>query len=105
MILVTFSYHVREKDDIKCYLLWNGQNHRFYPQDILDVFPEIFKMDEKESEEFESEGKEELKKMIAEIRPFTDTKFEQFYGAIKQKLDFPKAYDKNQDYTTEKAII
>ena len=90
---MTFSYHVRKKDDIKCYLLWNGQNHRFYPQDILDVFPEIFKMDEKERETFQNKKVDKIKEVIARMRPLRDEQFERFYCKLRQRSDFPKVYE------------
>ena len=85
---MTFSYHVRAKDNIKCYLLWNGQIHRFYPQDILEVLPEIFKMDTKEREDFVTS--DQIKRIIRNMKPFHDDKFEHFYCALRQKKNFPK---------------
>ena len=101
---MTFSYHARAKDDIKCYLLWNGQNHRFYPQDMLNILPELCKRTT-ESEEFVNG--DELKRLIDQIqheRPFTDTKFENLYCKLRQKTDFPR---KNilQSYRMQKKVI
>ena len=35
----TLSFHVRAADDIKCYLFHHGQISRFYPQDMVDLWP------------------------------------------------------------------
>ena len=92
---MTFSYHTRAQDDIKCYLLWNGQNHRFYPQDVVGVLPQIFNMEEKAREEFIKS--EETKKQISEMYDFTDKKFQTFYCSLRGKSDFPIKYDLNND--------
>merc|ERR1712228_697917 len=42
---LTFSFHVKAVDEVKCYLYWNGQIIRFMPEDIRNVFPKIFNMD------------------------------------------------------------
>ena len=90
LCVVTFSYHARANSEIKCYLLWNGQSHRFYPQDMMDVLPCLFKRT-KESEQFVAG--EQIKRLIRTIQhrtPFTDTKFEQLYCKLRQNMDFPK---------------
>eukprot|EP01084_Bolivina_argentea_P118482 210213_1 len=40
--IATFSFRVVQSGEIKCYLCWNGQTFRFYPQDIMEVLPHIF---------------------------------------------------------------
>ena len=42
---LTFSFHVKAVDEVKCYLYWNGQIIRFMPTDIGTVLPKIFSMD------------------------------------------------------------
>ena len=39
---MTFSFQVTQSDEICCYLIWNGQHSRFYPQDIMEVLPLLF---------------------------------------------------------------
>ena len=82
-------------------MLWNGQNHRFYPQDIVDVLPKIFKMDEKEKEEFITSDDTKIK--IKQMKDFKDSKFETFYCSLRQKRNFPKTYKvKGASLTLEK---
>lgn len=46
--LLVFSFHVRAPDVIKIYLHWNTQIMRFFPSDILDVFPFLFSRDDED---------------------------------------------------------
>eukprot|EP01083_Nonionella_stella_P178083 628026_1 len=39
---LTFSFHVKEGNIIKCYLFWNGAMTRFMPEDIKTVLPALF---------------------------------------------------------------
>ena len=50
--LLTMSFHVKSMDEIKCYLYWNGQITRFWPDNIRTVFPEIFNMDYEGNRDF-----------------------------------------------------
>eukprot|EP01084_Bolivina_argentea_P312447 540926_1 len=43
--LLTFSFIVKEQDQIKCYLYWNGQTIRFMPEDVKIILPRIFNLD------------------------------------------------------------
>ena len=36
--LMTFSFQVAQNDEICCYLIHNGQQHRFYPQVKNSIF-------------------------------------------------------------------
>ncbi len=91
LYIVTFSYHVRAENDIKCYLLWNGQCVRFYPQDILDLLPHLFVMDERNKKFIESV---DAIKLVQQME-IPDTKFEEFYSALtnKKSNQFPKRYE------------
>eukprot|EP01084_Bolivina_argentea_P035108 65123_1 len=40
--LIIFSFQVEAKDDIKCFLIWNGQTIRFYGQYIKTILPGLF---------------------------------------------------------------
>merc|ERR1712129_548830 len=41
---LTFAFHVRSTDVIKCYLCFNGQIIRFMAQDIKQLLPKLFNM-------------------------------------------------------------
>ena len=87
---MTFSYHVREADDIKCYLLWSGQCARFYPQDIIDVLPQLFVSNKYENTKFIQS--QEAKRLVSKLK-IPDPKFEGFYNAMTNDHTFPKQYD------------
>eukprot|EP01084_Bolivina_argentea_P105331 188602_1 len=89
--LMTFSYHVRAEDDIKCYLLWNQQCVRFYPEDILELLPHLFIMDKYNKKWVESMDAIRLVKQME----IPDRKFEKFYSALtnKKSNEFPKQYE------------
>ena len=40
--LLTLSFHVIERDIIRCYLWWNGQMIQFMPNDLKNVLPKLF---------------------------------------------------------------
>eukprot|EP01084_Bolivina_argentea_P094902 170630_1 len=90
--ILTLSYHVTDANEVKCYLLWNGYVHRFYPQDIVELLPHIFRKD-KDNKDFSvsNEAKRLIKKMNKCIK---DPKFEMFYRGVNQwnKYRFPKRY-------------
>ena len=64
---------------------------RFYPQDIIDVLPELFNMTKYGNKEF-IEG-EAVKKLVSKYN-IPDDKFEKFYRAVtgQTPTDFPKQY-------------
>ena len=90
MQIVTFEYHVRAEDDIKCYMLWAGQCMRWYPSDTIDVLPHLFKMDKFRNQEFIDQN---AKSLISKYS-IPDVKFEQFYRAMCgiKYSEFPKTY-------------
>ncbi len=92
--LLTFSFHVRARDNIKCYLLWNGQSMRFYPSDIVHVLAKIFVDDQYGNDEFIS-GKEA--KSLSSQMNINDSQFERFYCGLsnKQLHEFPIKYNVN----------
>ena len=85
-LIVTFSFHVEETNKIKCYLYWNGQTMRFYPQDISQIFRYIFT--ETQFKMFDKK-KEEKNKIMKKIH-IKDEQFEGFYRSIiEKKGSFP----------------
>ena len=40
--LLTFSFHVNDVNEIKCYIIWNGQMMRFHGDYIRKVLPSLF---------------------------------------------------------------
>eukprot|EP01083_Nonionella_stella_P100251 282482_1 len=89
--IFTLSYHVWAADAIKCYLLWQGQCHRFYPQDILELLPFIF---EKNTQNKQFIASNMAKKLIMEM-PLMDTRFEKFYRGLNRlhEYEFPRQYE------------
>eukprot|EP01084_Bolivina_argentea_P273155 465228_1 len=84
--ILTLSYHIWAADEIKCYLFWNGLCHRFYPQDILELLPYMFRKDSKNADFAASaEAKELITKMS-----INDAKFETFYSKVNGLNKFPK---------------
>ena len=86
MIKVTFSFHVEEQDEIRCYMYWNGQTMRFHPVDIKYAFKYCF--DENRYNEFDN-NREQMKRFVEKIK-IKDLAFEHFYkslydGSSKQK--------------------
>jgi len=41
--LMTFSFHVESTEQIRVYLHFNGRSLRFYPQDMVEVLPNLFR--------------------------------------------------------------
>ena len=91
--VLTFSYHIWAEDEIKCYLLWQGQCHRFYPQDIIDVLPSIFVKSDKNKAFAISEEAQRLANKMTTFIP--DNKFERFYRGVHgmKTNEFPRKYD------------
>lgn len=92
MIEVTFSFQILASEEIRCYLLWQGQRHRFYPQDLLNVLPEIFIKSNKNQHFAKSDY---AKRMVNDMTGLIcDDRFEQFHRAVndKKEKDFPVQY-------------
>ena len=88
-----FSYHIWTSDEIKCYLLWNGQCHRFFGQDIVQILPEIF-VKNKENKIFAaSDEAKRLSNQMNKLIP--DKDFEKFHRVVNnmKKGEFPMNYD------------
>ena len=74
--LLTFSFHVHTEEEIKCYIIWNGQTMRFFGDHISKVLRCIFKQSQRNDEYL---GGQEIKKMeqkLEELIP--DKKFKAF---------------------------
>eukprot|EP00483_Globobulimina_turgida_P006251 UN06261 len=87
--LMTLSFHIEAADEIKCYLFYEGQSTRFYPQDILEVFPKLFDMSYGNNEKF---IQSDAAKAVAKNILIKDIHFETFYRSFGNDKDFPK-YD------------
>merc|ERR1712129_416558 len=48
--LITFMFSVEASDQIKCYVIWNGQTMRFHGRHLWQVLPAIFEENEKNNE-------------------------------------------------------
>eukprot|EP01083_Nonionella_stella_P000688 1954_1 len=89
--VVTLSFHVEAADQIKCYLIYEGQTARFYAQDILEVFPKIFDMEYRNNAQF---IKSDEAKEIAQNILITDVHFETFYRSFGNDIDGAKIFPK-----------
>ena len=91
---MTFSFHVLSSGEIKCYLLWQGQCHRFYMQDIITLLPEIFIKNNENQHFAASDYAKRLVNNMTENNLISDKKFEQFYRAFndKKENEFPIEY-------------
>eukprot|EP01084_Bolivina_argentea_P031652 58583_1 len=89
--LLTFSFHVRATDNVKCYMYWNGQCMRFYPSDIINVLPIIFDNNVYGNKQFVC-GKSG-KSLVSQMN-INDLQFERFYCGLsnKQLHEFPIKY-------------
>ena len=83
--LITWSFHVIQRDEIRCYCYWNGQIVRFYPSDMKELLPKIFDMNwnNRENQRFlkSNNGKtniDSILKRMREKRYLHDNKFEAF---------------------------
>ena len=64
---LTFSFQVEATNEIKCYLYFNGQRTRFFPQDIIQILPYLF-VNSAQNEIFKKEKAPSIiKKMKKEI--------------------------------------
>ena len=85
--LLTFSFHIESLDEIKCYLYFNGCISRFYGQDIMEIFPNIFDMEYENNLSF---VKNDKTKEIAKNIVLSDLHFETFYKSFGNDDSFPK---------------
>ena len=83
--LITFSFHCEKKDQIKCYMYWNGQCVRFYPQDIIQIFKYMFVPKQYERFKQSKNWKDIMQDMIL----FKDCPFETFYKSLEKGNKLP----------------
>merc|ERR1712154_686640 len=96
--LLTLSFHVKQRNEIKCCLYWNGQMTRFMPEDIGSILPRMFNLEWNNGEEI---GRDELSKnqefmkdqdeigrLIQEMKKvLKDDYFERFQKDICEHVD------------------
>eukprot|EP00483_Globobulimina_turgida_P009741 UN09760 len=76
--LITFSFHVKAIDVIKCYMYWNGTIIRFMPEDIKTVLPKMFDMGYADNQAYIDDNKD-LEGMIKEMQEkLVDKEFKAF---------------------------
>eukprot|EP01083_Nonionella_stella_P020917 58011_1 len=80
--LMTFMFNVEKRDEIKCYLVWNGQTMRFNGDNMINVLPKLF-ADSDQNTEFIRKGKrlDAFKDMFNE--EMEDEKFNVFYRTLR----------------------
>eukprot|EP01083_Nonionella_stella_P079976 219539_1 len=79
---LTLSFHVKEERIIKCYLFWNGQMMRFFPDDIKSVLPGLF--NPKKQGKRDKAEEELLDAMIKEMKEkLVDEEFDEFVSSYK----------------------
>mmetsp|Transcript_31106 Transcript_31106/g.27379 ORF Transcript_31106/g.27379 Transcript_31106/m.27379 type:complete len:536 (-) Transcript_31106:14-1621(-) len=87
--LITFSFHIESLDEIKCYLFYNGCVSRFYGQDIMEIFPNIFDMEYEDNMKFTKNDNEKTIEIAKNI-VLSDLHFETFYKSFGNDKSFPK---------------
>ena len=74
---LTLAFHVRSRDEIKCFLCFNGEIIRFLAQDIKEVLPRLFNMEFLGNERF-AQG-EQIDTFVKQIdERLIDAPFETF---------------------------
>lgn len=83
--MFVISYHIISKDEIRCYLFYQGQCFRFYGEDLINVLP-IFFVDSKRARNImltKYNHEKKWRKAFDEFcKTFDDTKFEKFYHGL-----------------------
>ena len=76
---LTFSFHVKSKTEIRCYLYHNGGVMRFMPRDIVDVLPLLFDEDFGDNRYYARSS--DAKGACAYCKPrLPDAKFQDFFA-------------------------
>jgi len=75
--MCVFSFHVMSVDEIRCYMFYNGQCLRFYPNDIFNIIPELF---------VDSKGVREKMIHLMENENAWRRRFELFSETLQDKL-------------------
>mmetsp|Transcript_10409 Transcript_10409/g.9419 ORF Transcript_10409/g.9419 Transcript_10409/m.9419 type:complete len:201 (+) Transcript_10409:3-605(+) len=81
--LLTFSFQCKAADQIKCFLFYNGQVIRLFPDEIEDVFPQIFNMEHPRNKGYFTNNKH-FKSTMANIEgKLIDKRFNAFKGSCE----------------------
>merc|ERR1740123_186603 len=81
--LATFMFNVDAADEMRCYIVWNGQTMRFHGDHIAQVLPNLFVEGEHGNKEYVAGG--DPIKMGQQFDTFMeDRKFEAFCNALQQ---------------------
>ena len=89
---------MRSRENIKCYLLWNGSCHRFYPRDIVDLLPNLFAKQSTETtawiNDLRNREMSSAKQTSHNDKIPTDSAFESFYRSVHQlhESEFPEYF-------------
>merc|ERR1712154_235893 len=76
--LMTFMFNVDASDEMRCYLVWNGQTMRFNGQHIFQILPNLFVENTYKNDEFVAG--EQSKKLANQFDGLMeDVQFERFY--------------------------
>ena len=79
--LLTFSFHIEQIDEMKCYIIWNGQMSRFHGDFIRTLLPLLFVGSDNETKKFiNSKQTQKFVKTFDEM--IIDAKFERFYKSL-----------------------
>eukprot|EP01084_Bolivina_argentea_P270384 459746_1 len=76
--LLTISFHVKSKDEVKMYMYFDGQMIRIMPKDIPTIFPILFNMEYGNNEKF-MQNKKEMDSIVQNIsKVIKDVYFQAF---------------------------
>ena len=84
--LLTFSFHIESIIETRCYLYWSLASFRFYPQDIINILPEIFDKQYMENKNMQFIQSDVAKRIINGIL-IRDIYFEYFYQHLMDKKE------------------
>jgi len=76
--LLTLSFYAKSADVVKCYLYWQGQIIRFFPEDVRTVLPRIFDMTKRGNAEFLKNSDEVEEHIRSMRRGLSDKEFKGF---------------------------
>eukprot|EP00484_Ammonia_sp_Unknown_P022425 CAMPEP_0197053780 /NCGR_PEP_ID=MMETSP1384-20130603/27939_1 /TAXON_ID=29189 /ORGANISM="Ammonia sp." /LENGTH=666 /DNA_ID=CAMNT_0042486723 /DNA_START=2037 /DNA_END=4037 /DNA_ORIENTATION=+ len=87
----TLSFHVEASDDIKCYIFYNGWIARFFPSDMIDIWPQWFD-ESKENLEFVNNTKKWKSRINGLQQLLVDDQFSQWYKDSTKRDDLLKQF-------------
>lgn len=79
------SWHILSKDEIRCYMFYQGMCFRFFGEDLINLMPIFFSDAKKVKQLYLKKYKEDKKwrKAFDEFaNTFVDTKFDAFYHGL-----------------------